>query len=361
MRILPFEPPDHGLHCDARTVSLVRVRRRWWRAGRSLISGHTRVLDQGVLQLSHADLNITDVAGFRDHLIALHGGKRRAGDLVPVALTLPDLCGRFSIFEFDALPVKPAECEALFRWRFQKDLNVATAAARIAYRAFPAVPPGTPTGAGCWRVLAGSVKADIIEQYERVCEEAGFIPISIGLAGTRIFDLYRGVMTRLNHDLDEYFFVNLSESALSFFVFRAGVPVFLRIKALRNGTGCDASMVLQYCANELRASIHFYDDSMRQAEARASHSGDRPLFILNSADWSGSKSSSGSECGSLEAPSNGMIDAHALADRLAPTLRVRAIPLLWDSLATCPSHRLYADPSFTPHMNVTALAGIVGT
>ena len=362
MRLLPFAPPAHGLHCDARTVSLVQVRRRWEIAGRRLVLGHTRVLDPGLLRLSHTDLNVMDVASFRDHLTALHGAKRRAGDLIPIALTLPDLCGRFAIFEFDAWPAKHVDCEALLRWRFQKDLNMAATTARIAYRAFSAVTPASQTGAPSWRVLAGAVKADIIEQYEHACEEAGFIPISVGLAGTRLLDLYRGMMARVNPTLDEYFFVNVSESALSLFVFRAGVPVFLRIKALRNGTGSDASLVHQYCVNELRAGIHFYDDSMRQAETHGSHSRDRVLFILNSAEWSSSKPSNGSECGLPGAASGrGMTDAHVLADRLASTLQIRTIPLLWESPATCPSHRLYADPSFVPHANVTALAGIVET
>jgi hypothetical protein len=338
------------------------MRRRWWRAGRRLISGHTRGLDHGLLRLSHTDLNITDVASFRDHLMALHGVKRRAGHPVPIALTLPDLCGRFAIFEFDALPAKSAECEALLRWRFQKDLNMSAATARIAYRAFPCGTPATQTSAACWRVLAGAVKTDIIEQYEHVCEEAGFIPISIGLASTRILDLYREMMTRLNRDLDEYFFVNVSESALSFFVFRAGIPVFLRIKALRNGIGADASMVIEYCANELRASVHFYDDSMRNVETRASYAGERILFIFNSTEWSSSKPSSGLECGVLEAVSGrGVPYAHVLAERLASTLQVKVIPLLWESLATWPARRLCADSTFTPHASVTALAGIMRT
>jgi hypothetical protein len=338
----------------------VQVRRQWWPAGRRLVSGQTRALHPGLVRPSHTELNITDVTSLRDHLRALHEGKRGSDDPVPIALTLPDLCGRLALFEFDALPEKPAECEALLRWRFQKDFNMATTTARIAYRAFPDMSRVSQTESVSWRVLAGIVKADILEQYEQVCEEAGFIPISVGLASTRILDLYRGSMMRWNRDGDQYFFVNLSESAFSFFVVRAGAPIFLRIKPLRNGTGADASMALAYVANELRASVQFYDDSMRNCEGHASDSAHRVLFVHKSFGWSSSMLVSGSEGASMgEASSDGIDHAAVFEKRLASMLCVKVVPLGWKSLATGPPLRLDADESFVGEANLTALAGIV--
>lgn len=329
MALFPIRRPRLGLSIGARRLSLLEIGRDWRRAWRSLEvhDWRERELPAGLVTPSATDRNVSNPASLAGELRTLLGGRRN----VSVALSLPDLCARVALFEFEAWPQRPAERDALLRWRFQKDLGVPPIDTRIAFRVFPSAQGAT----GLVRVLAAAVRREIIEQYEQVCEEAGLLPVTVGLTSLRLFDLCRPAMALAQRDAaasQELFFLHLSEASFSFLALRHHGPVFLRIKPLRNGH--------TNLTDEVLATLQFYDEG-HPAGQNGGSTMPRPLFVVGEASP-----------GRFEPPACGLIDLDHAA-----SLRLRLIPLGWPSLHTSGIGRR-PDAQPLPVSALPALAGV---
>lgn len=291
MRIFPLRHPSLGLSIDAKMLGLAEIVRDWrprmarpW-LGQRLRRSVERELPHGLVRPSATEPNVSDVAALARELSALIESRRKMARPVSVALSLPDLCGRMALFEFEKLPAKPAELEALVRWRFQKDLNLSAADARLAYPVFRPAPPRNAAGEP-FLALAVAMKQTIIQQYEQACETAGLIPMSVGLTSLQLFDLFRPVMEAAIGEAQECFFLHLSEGSFAFIAIRSGVPVFLRIKPLRNGEtngngmAQAASSRSASVTEELLATMQFYTDRYAVMPRETAPIA-RPLFMIS--------------------------------------------------------------------------------
>jgi hypothetical protein len=363
MAILPFSRPRIGLNMDIRTIAVAEVDRPWLsgRGGRRLRACRALKLAPGLVRLSSTEGNVTDVIGLASQVRDLLNKTDRA---IPVALVLPDLCSRMALFEFDALPKKASECEALVRWRFQKDQNISITDTRIAYRIFSKQKAATPHSDGVTaRVLAVSVKNDILNQYEDVCQEAGITPISVGLASLYLFDFCRLSMVAMGSNIQECFFLSIGEGGFSFFAFRCGVPVFLRVKSLWNGDGDTVLSLQARVVNELRATLQFYDENAPKPRLTAQEllpSG-RPLFIVDCNDWDEHYSGAVPPCEQhRELASKDDASYLLIADQaFAAALRVELICLRWNSLCSLQIGRVLGLTGILPPSGLPALAGVI--
>jgi hypothetical protein len=325
MRLFPFMRPSLGLSIGAGTLGLVEVRRGWREL--SLQRCTERTLPAGLLRLSASDANVTDVSALAKEFSALLDGQGIVTRPVPITLSLPDLCARVALFEFDSVPSKPSEMEALIRWRFQKDLNMPVADARLTYQLFQPMSAHAPTG-GPIRILAVAIRATVIEPYERACELAGLIPVSVGLTSLQLFGLCRSVMETALNTTEECFYLYVGEGSFAFIAIRAGVPVFLRIKPLRNGgTNGNALPHVSAVDDELLATLHFF---MEQEAVSGKGSGpSRLLFLVNG---------------------DGIVPA------LPDSLGISIVPLSWETV------RIAKQPSTIPlSAGLPALAGVMET
>jgi hypothetical protein len=355
MTLLPFRRPTVGLCIRAHSLTAVEVSRDWrtgWRSSR-LRSVAERVLPAGLVRPSATELNITDVGKLADQI---EGLLDRDGP-TPVALSLPDLCARTALFEFDTLPTKAAEREALLRWRFQKDFNLATESGRLLYRIYPAPLPGTgrfraagdashpPNGTRSpARVLAVAMRRNVMEEYEHVCDRAHIIPLRIGLPSLALFDLCHPVLeqwmtsrsaTGSGMQSDEYFFVSVSDDSFSLLAIRHGVPSFVRMKS-RNGASADSSsssgaaalIPKATLADEVVATLQFYDESV----GSRSHD-QRPLFIVGVSDEP---------------------DRRWLAPEIERALGVELVPVRPEHFSFYPGNRAH----ITPPSGMAAVAGL---
>lgn len=330
MTLLPLTRPRLGLSIGARTLSLVEITRDWRRAWRAsgVQSCRVRELPDGLVQPSASDPNVSDVGALVEQVRALLGGRRSLWETWPVALSLPDLCARMALFDFEAWPQKRAEGEALVRWRFQKELNV-PADARLAYRVYPSGSGPRSNGAATsLQVLAAAVSEKVLEQYERVCEGAGLLPFDVNLNSLALFDLCRPAMLRSTDGKEspvphEVFFLSVSDGGYSFFALRDGSPVFLRMKPHRDGITSD----------EVVSTIQFYDESQPVA-ATSTDTRPRLFYVV------------GGEGIHLDV-------AHSSALRLA------VIPLHWEPLLSARFGSARPDARTLPLAALPALAGVM--
>jgi hypothetical protein len=280
MRLFPFRTPTIGLSIGADKLGLVEVCRGWREP--SLRRCAERALPAGLVRLSVSESNVTDISALAKEFSALLDSQGKVTRPAPIALSLPDRCARIALFEFDTLPAKPSEAEALIRWRFQKDLNVPVTDVRLTYQIFHPLPQGEKVG---MRVLAVAIRETVIGPYEQVCELAGLIPVSVGLTSLQLFDLCRPAIEASLNTTEECFYLYVGEGSFAFMAVRAGIPVFLRIKPLRSSyllssppRGEDAGEG-NAVRDELLATLHFYME--HETVSSEGPISPRPLFLLN--------------------------------------------------------------------------------
>ncbi len=269
MRLFPVHRPRIGLSFSGQTIGLAEVGPRWrtgWH-GTHLRRVCEQRIPAGLIRPSPATPNVSDVSILAREVRALVGPTRT----VAAALSLPDQCAHMALFEFDALPKQAAEREALLQWRFREELNVPTGDSHLVYRSFRGLSkthPPEDQSAAPTLVLAVSIRRDILRQYEQVCEEAGLLPVAVGLSTLQLFDLWRTIVPRA----EELFFAHCSPEGFSFLAVRHGCPVFLRVKALRQTP--------LNLADELIGTLQFYDEQAPHVDL-APEASPRSLFLLN--------------------------------------------------------------------------------
>lgn len=245
MHLFPISPPTLALSLSEEALCLVEIKKQW---RKTLLHQVRRVsLPQGVVKLSSAKPNIENPEEFLTQLKTLVEPCKRP---LTIALSLPDLCARTSVFDFSTFPTKKHEQTALVNWRFQQDLKLDISQSRLGFGVY--VPTSVTNSASLEncekvRVLGTAIRNEIVEQYEKLCLEANLIPTSVGISGLNIFDLYRPNIRDILEVEDRpttfvppasgapspgAMFLFLSLWGFTFLAFQDGVPRFIRTKAI---------------------------------------------------------------------------------------------------------------------------------
>ncbi|GJL57870.1 MAG: hypothetical protein NPIRA03_07270 [Nitrospirales bacterium] len=237
MHFFPISAPTVALSISEDGLCLVEIKKSWRK--KSLRHIARLPLSPEVLTLSSAKPNIANANEFLAQLKALVKPYRRP---LSIALSLPDICARTSIFDFASFPTKKPEQTALVNWRFQQDLKLDTSQSRLAFGLYvpSSVRDSSPSNRDHVKVLGTAIRHEIIEQYENMCLEAGLIPTSVGMSGLDIFDLYRhniqDMLTAENPSQASappmVMFLFMSHWGFTFLACQEGSPRFIRTKAL---------------------------------------------------------------------------------------------------------------------------------
>ncbi len=259
--LFPVHRPRIGVSLRAHALDLVEIQRRWRRPPvvRQLRS---RPLPPGLLTPTCTTLNLSDQEMFVRELQALLEG-------VPdrtVAIDLPIACGTLGLFQFETVPPSAVELDALLRWRFRQEEHVVANDLHLVSQVFASQGQGSPATSAS--VLAVAIRQNVLEQYHRVCESAGLLPVSMGFSTLHLIDLYRQVMPARS----EAFFAHRTADALLVLGFQYSRPVLLRVKPLRR---VDVDL-----KSELINTLQFFDS---QFPHRATSSGatPTPLYMVD--------------------------------------------------------------------------------
>jgi Tfp pilus assembly PilM family ATPase len=237
MTLFPLTRPQTSLYITAKKVSLAQLKVGWSSAQLRQYTEHS--LPSGMVRLSPLAVNIQDPEAFGLEMQEFLGNHQTYQS---VALSLSDLCARTAIFELSTLPKNPKECQALLSWRFKQDFNITTANTRMTYKIFKSSEvPTLPSQPSSVRILASTIQHNIIESYEKVCLQAGFIPVTINLATLTVFDWCRKAMDHFQKTLPPVndnllIFCYLADWGFSLLVLQHHVPIFLRIKPIQAST-----------------------------------------------------------------------------------------------------------------------------
>jgi len=126
-----------------------------------------RSLPPGAVRPASLAENIADRSAVQlalEHAVgAVADGRRRC------ALLVPDLLARVAVLEFDHLPERAQEAEALLRWRLGKDLPFDVTQAALSFQAQPGRSGGRDA------LVAVSLR-NLVRQYEECVEALGLQP-----------------------------------------------------------------------------------------------------------------------------------------------------------------------------------------
>ncbi len=239
MNLFPINnQPTLALSISEEALCLVEVKKSWRNASLQQVK-HVS-LPEGVIQLSSAKTNILNMDMFIEQLRVVSESCKKP---ISIALSLPDLCARTSVFDFSKFPTKTAEQVALLNWRYKQDLKLDTAQSRLAYQVyFPTslANSSTQDNADTVRVLGTVIRNEIVEQFESACLDANLIPGSVSVSGLDIYDFYqqniREILKVANQPniapTSGAMFLFMSHWGFTFFAFDEGCPTFVRTKAI---------------------------------------------------------------------------------------------------------------------------------
>src|ERR1039457_1561721 len=132
----------------------------------TLEAASARAIPDGALVpgLLQANVNAREalVAALRDALSAVAGRSR------DVCLVIPDATTRVMLLDFDTLPAKPEEADAVVRFRLKKSLPFEVEQSAVSFDRQGTADPV--------RLVAAVTPRNILEEYESVVREAGYNP-----------------------------------------------------------------------------------------------------------------------------------------------------------------------------------------
>lgn len=126
-------------------------------------------LPEGVVSPDLTEANVLRGEALRDALgAALEEVGGRARDVIAI---LPDAAVRVVLLDFETLPEKREEAEAVVRFRLKKSLPFDVEKARLSYQ----VQPGGGSGKEL-KVIAAVALASVLDEYEAAFRDSGYIP-----------------------------------------------------------------------------------------------------------------------------------------------------------------------------------------
>jgi type IV pilus assembly protein PilM len=156
--------PRPRLACEITAEGVIAARAG--EGGKTVEAVAAKKLPEGALTPGLTQANVTTrealVITLRDSLAAVAG---RSGDL---CLVIPDAATRILLLDFDTLPDKPQEADAVVRFRLKKSLPFEVDQSSVSFDR-----QGTSHPV---RVVAAVTPRAILEEYESLVREAGYNP-----------------------------------------------------------------------------------------------------------------------------------------------------------------------------------------
>lgn len=245
--------PKRGLHIEPRHIALAEVARK---GGRPTLTTY-QVIDipEGLIRPSPTEPNILKPEEVKHAIREVFTPQRVKGR---ISLSLPDISVKAALLEVPALPAKKDEAEALVRWKMEKAFVSPSGQARLSYQR---ISPASQEGSV--RVLACSMKEEILREYESLITSLGLLPDLIDISSFHIYNLYADYISHATLPGRDCAFLNLSDLNLALMIFRGGVLDFLRIKKIPRETdpACAGRI-----AGDITASLATYEEEGRLSQ-----------------------------------------------------------------------------------------------
>jgi type IV pilus assembly protein PilM len=137
-----------------------------------------------------------------------------------IALVLPDSVAKVSLVRFDKVPARAADLDQMVRWQVRKAAPFRLEDAQISWQ------PGLALGGGREYVVT-QARRDVVESYERACDEAG---VHAGIIDLASFNQINAVLAG-GAIAGDWLLVHIASDYATLAVVRGGDLVFFRNRA----------------------------------------------------------------------------------------------------------------------------------
>jgi len=218
-------PPPAAIEISSRRVNVVGLSTR---GGSATITGQsTEPLAPGLVTPAMNAVNVHDVAALAAAIKA--AVERMTPRPRRVALILPDTVVKVSMLRFEKLPKAP-ELEQLVRWQIRKSVPFRVDDALVTWT------EGVELDGGGREFLVLAARRDIVQSYERACDDAG---VHAGIVDIASLNLVNAVLATLpaasTSDLssraasrDDWLLVHAEPDFATLIVVRGGRVIFYR-------------------------------------------------------------------------------------------------------------------------------------
>lgn len=215
-RWLASPPPPAAIEISARRVSVVAIAGRG--TSRTLTGQTSEPLPDGLVTPTLNGVNVHDVG-------ALAARIKAAADRVSprprkAALVLPDTVAKVSILRFEKVPAKAQDLEQLIRWQVRKAAPFKIEDAQVSWT------EGVDVAGGGREYFVIVARRDIVESYERACEQAGVYVGLVDIASTNLVNA--AIASRPAAATGDWLLVHTASDYSTLVVVRNGQVIFFR-------------------------------------------------------------------------------------------------------------------------------------
>jgi len=212
---LQSPPPDVAIEIEAGHVAAARLS---WRGSTATVAAHAlETLPPGAVTPSLAALNIADLPSVTQaigRLVTRLGSRPRRA-----ALVVPDTVAKVSLVRFETVPERLTDLEELVRWQMRKSAPFPLEQAVISFT------PGIKPSEGGQEFVVAVARADIIEQYEQACAQAG---VHAGLIDLATFSIINGILGGQAPPFGDWLLVHATRTYTTLAVLRDRDVIFFR-------------------------------------------------------------------------------------------------------------------------------------
>lgn len=207
--------PDAAVEIAPERVSAASLVSRG--TGLAVQSYASEPLPPGAVVASLASRNIVDPQAVAAAVRAVLG--RLDTRVARVALIIPDLATKVSLIRFDQVPARRDDLDHLVRWQVRKSAPFAIDEACVSFT------PGARGSDGSAEFVVVLARRDIIEEYERVCADAG---VYAGLVDLSTFAVLNLVLASSSVPATDWLAVHMRPEYTSIAIVRGADVIFFR-------------------------------------------------------------------------------------------------------------------------------------
>jgi hypothetical protein len=218
--LLDAPPPDAAVEIASDRVTAVVVGER---GGRAAVAAHaSEPLPAGAVAPSLTAENIRDREGIAE---ALRSVLEQVGRPRRVGVILPDPIANVSLVRFEQVPARAADLDQLIRWQVRKAAPFAIDEAQVRY---------VDSGAGGGEFIVSVARRATVEEYERLCADAGAQP---GLVDISTFNVINTVLASAEPpgsavgSSPDWLLVNVAADWASIAILRGAQLIFFRTRS----------------------------------------------------------------------------------------------------------------------------------
>jgi len=213
-RLFAARPPAVSIEIAADRVTGVALGRGHAAAVAAVV---TEPIPGGALVPAANASNVLDGAAVTDAVKQVL--RQLPGNPTRVGLVVPDSAAKVSLLRFENVPAKAADLDQLVRWQAKKTAPFRIEDTQVTYSASMSLADGGR------EFVVSLMRRDIVEEYERVCIDAGAHPGVVDLAS---FSQLNAILSEGTGGEEDWLLIHVAQGYSTVAVVRHGLVILFR-------------------------------------------------------------------------------------------------------------------------------------